>query len=59
VEIFSLEVKTAIAPSSLRWMATQYDSIWLSYYISFVQVLVAFISYIGDIALNVKPHHVE
>jgi len=24
-----------------------------------VQVLVAFISHIGDIVLNVKPHHVE
>jgi len=59
VKIFSLKVKTGIAQYSLWRTATQYDGIWLSYFISFVQVLVAFISHIGDIALNVKPHHVE
>ena len=59
VKIFSLKVKTGIAQYSLWRTATQYDGIWLSYFISFVQVLVAFISHIGDIVLNVKPHHVE
>jgi len=41
------------------WHCTVYGDIWFAYFITFVRVLVAFISHIGDIALNVRPHHVN